>query len=68
MDLVIGPDDTVLLLRTTLLDLLNPDAQDSLAPKVDFTILLESFHSIPNSVPFSESGVVCLTNSFYGSA
>ena len=68
MDLVTGPGDIVVLLRTTLLGLLNPDAQDSLAPKVDFIILLESFHSIPNSVPFSESSVVCLTNSLSGLA
>lgn len=67
MDLVTSPDDTELLLKATPLGLLQPGAH-SLARRVDFIILLESFHSIPDSVPFSESGAVSLIYSLSGLA
>lgn len=47
--------------------LLYPHAH-SLARSVDFIIPLESFHSFPDSIPFSESGVLPLTDSFSGLA
>ena len=67
MDLVTSPDDIELLLKAPPLGLLQPGAH-SLAHRVDFIILLEGFHSIPDSIPFSESGAVPLIYSLSGLA